>query len=617
MKKKEIKIIIATILFFIAIIIKSNNEWINNIIYIISYIIVGLEIVKKAIKNITRGKVFDENFLMTVATIGAFGMGEFSEAVAVMLFYQIGELFQNYVVNKSRKSISSLMDIRPDFANVKRNGQLQKVEPDDVKIGEIIVVKPGEKVPLDGYIIEGKSSIDTKALTGESIPREAIEGDEILSGCINLNSVIKIKVTKEYGESTVSRILDLVENANNKKSKSENFITKFAQYYTPIVVVIAVIIAILPPIIIKDAVFSDWLYRALSFLVVSCPCALVISIPLSFFGGIGGASKMGVLIKGSNYLEAIANTEIVVFDKTGTLTEGVFEVQKIKAIDISEEELLKITAYSESYSNHPIALSVKRAYNKEIDEKQIINIQELTGLGVIAKIGEKDVLVGNEKLMNKKQIKFTKSDDIGTILYVAIEKKYVGYIVIADKIKEDSAKAIENLKKNNIKQIVMLTGDRKNVGENVAKKLFIDKFYTELLPDGKVEKVQNLLKEKSEKGKLIFVGDGINDAPVLALADIGIAMGALGTDAAIEAADVVIMTDEPSKIVNTINLSKKTMRIVKENIIFAILIKVIVLILSVFGISTMWEAVFADVGVSIIAIINALRVLKINGSLKY
>ncbi len=611
MKKKGIKIIIALVLFFIALIINFNNEWINNTIYIISYIIVGLEIVRKAIRNITRGKIFDENFLMTVATIGAFGIGEFPEAVAVMLFYQVGELFQSYAVDKSRKSISSLMDIRPDFANVERNGKLEKVEPDDVKIGEIIVIKPGEKIPLDGYVIEGKSSLDTKALTGESLPREATEGEEVLSGCINLNGVIKVEVTKEYGESTVSKILDLVENASSKKSKSENFITKFAQYYTPIVVIIAVILAVLPSLIIKDATFSDWLYRALSFLVVSCPCALVISIPLSFFGGIGGASKMGVLIKGSNYLEAIANTEIVVFDKTGTLTEGVFEVQKVKAIDISEEELLKVTAYSENYSNHPIALSVKKAFGKEIDEKQIVKTQELSGLGIVARIGEQDVLVGNEKLMNERQIKFTKCNDIGTILYVAIERKYVGYIVIADKIKEDSVKAIANLKKNNIKQIVMLTGDRKNVGESVAKKLGLDKVYTELLPDGKVEKVESLLKEKSEKGKLVFVGDGINDAPVLAISDIGIAMGGLGSDAAIEAADVVLMTDEPSKIANAIHLSKKTMRIVRENIIFAIFIKVFVLILSAFGLSTMWEAVFADVGVSVIAIINALRVLRV------
>ena len=611
MKKKRNKIIIALTLFLIAIIIKFNNELINDVMFVISYIIVGYEILKKAIRNIKRGKVFDENFLMAVATIGAFAIKEFPEATAVMLFYQIGELFQSYAVDKSRKSISTLMDIRPDFANVERNGEIQKVNPEDVKLKETIIVKPGEKVPLDGIVVEGKTTLDTKALTGESLPKEVVEGNEVLSGTINLTGLIKIEVTKEYGESTVSKILDLVENASSKKSKSENFITKFAKYYTPVVVIIALILAILPPIIIKDASFSDWIYRALSFLVVSCPCALVISIPLSFFGGIGGASKIGILIKGSNYLEQLSNTEIIVFDKTGTLTEGVFEVQKVEAIGITKEELLKITAYAENYSNHPISLSIKKAYNKEIDEKQIIKTEELSGLGIKAKIGEQDVLVGNGKLMQENEIDFTKCDDIDTILYVAINEKYVGYILIADKIKEDSQKAIKDLKKNHIKQTVMLTGDRKSVGENVAQKLGLDKAYTELLPDGKVEKVENLLKEKSQKGKLAFVGDGINDAPVLALADIGIAMGGLGSDAAIEAADIVIMTDEPSKIVNAIHLSKKTMRIVKENIIFAIFIKILVLILSALGLSTMWEAVFADVGVSIIAIINALRVLKV------
>ena len=614
MKKRGIKIIISLILFLISMIIKFQNEWVNNIIYIIAYIIVGFDIVKKALRNITRGKVFDENFLMTVATIGAFGIGEFPEAVAVMLFYQIGELFQSYAVDKSRKSISNLMNIRPDFANVERDGKTEKVDPDEVKIGEIIVVKPGEKVPLDGCVIEGKTSLDTKALTGETLPREVEKGEEILSGCINLNSVIKIKVTKEYGESTVSKILDLVENASSKKSKSENFITKFAQYYTPIVVIAAVLLAIVPPLIIKNATFSEWIYRALSFLVVSCPCALVISIPLSFFGGIGAASKMGILIKGSNYLEAIASTEIIVFDKTGTLTEGVFEVQKVEAIGISKEELIKMAAYAEYYSNHPISLSVKEAYKEKIDEKQIVETQELSGFGIVAKINKQDVLVGNEKLMNDNNIEFTRCNDIGTILYVAIDNKYCGYILIADKIKKDSQNAIKNLKKNNIKETVMLTGDRKSVGENVAQKLGLDKVYTGLLPAGKVEKVEELLKKKSEKGKLVFVGDGINDAPVLALADIGIAMGGLGSDAAIEAADVVLMTDEPSKIVDAIHLSKRTMKIVKENIIFAIVIKVLVLILSAFGLSTMWEAVFADVGVSILAIINALRILKVKNS---
>ncbi len=611
MKKDLIKIIIALILFLIAIIINFNNELINNTIFVISYIIVGIEIIKKAIRNIFRGKVFDENFLMTVATIGAFAIGEFPEAVAVMLFYQVGELFQSYAVDKSRKSISSLMDIRPDYANAQRNGKIEKIAPEEVKIGETIVVKPGEKVPLDGIILEGKSSLDTKALTGESLPKDVAEGEEILSGTINLTGVIKIEVTKKYGESTVSKILDLVENASSKKSKSENFITKFAKYYTPIVVIIAVVLAIVPPIIIKDTTFSDWIYRALSFLVVSCPCALVISIPLSFFGGIGGASKIGILIKGSNYLEQLANTEIVVFDKTGTLTKGVFEVQKVESIGITKEELLKLTAYAENYSNHPISLSVKKAYNKEIDEKQIINTQELPGLGIEAKIEEKDVLVGNEKLMKEKQINYTKCNDIGTILYVAINKKYSGYILIADKIKDDSIKTIQNLKKNNVKHTVMLTGDRKNVGESVAKQLGIDKVYTELLPNGKVEKVQELLKEKTSKGKLAFVGDGINDAPVLAISDIGIAMGGLGSDSAIESADIVLMTDEPSKIVDAIRLSRRTMKIVKENIIFAIFIKILVLILSAIGLSTMWEAVFADVGVSVIAIINALRVLRV------
>ncbi len=612
MRKKLIKIIIAFILFLIAMIFKAENEWINISLYVISYIIVGFEIIRKALRNITRGKVFDENFLMTVATIGAFGIGEYPEAVAVMLFYQVGELFQSYAVDKSRKSISSLMDIRPDFANVE--GKVEKVDPDDVEIGDIIIIKPGEKVPLDGVILEGKSSLDTKALTGESLPKDVTEGEEILSGCINLNGVLRVEVTKEYGQSTVSKILDLVENASSKKSKSENFITKFARYYTPIVVIIALFLALVPPLVIDGAIFSDWIYRALSFLVVSCPCALVISIPLSFFGGIGGASKMGILIKGSNYLEAISKAEIVVFDKTGTLTEGNFEVQKIMPVNITEEELLKTVAYAENYSNHPISLSVKNAYSRKINEVDIQSTQELSGMGIVAKIWDRDIIVGNEKLMKEKEIEFLKTDDVGTVLYVAIDNKYVGYILIADKIKDDAKKAIEELKKNNVKETVMLTGDKKSVGEDVAQKLGLDKVYTELLPDGKVKKVEKLLKEKSENGKLVFVGDGINDAPVLALADIGVAMGGLGSDAAIEAADVVIMTDEPSKIVNTIKLSKKTMRIVKENIVFAIFVKVLILMLSAIGLSTMWEAVFADVGVSVIAIINALRVLRVKNN---
>ena len=610
MKKDVIKIVVALILFLLAMFIKFQNEWINNCIFILSYIIVGFEILRKAVRNIFRGKVFDENFLMSVATLGAFAIGEFPEAVAVMLFYQVGELFQDYAVDKSRKSIASLMDIRPDYANVIRNGKEEKVNPDDVKIGDTIVIKPGEKVPLDGVIIDGKTTLDTKALTGESVPRDAGKGDTVLSGCINLSGTIKMEVTKEFGETTVSKILDLVENASSKKAKSENFITKFAEYYTPIVVIIAVILAIVPPLIIEGASFQDWLYRALSFLVVSCPCALVISIPLSFFGGIGGASKIGVLVKGSNYLEALSKAEIMVFDKTGTLTEGVFEVQNIEPVGISKEELLKVAAYTEHYSNHPISKSIKKAYNKEIDEKEIIDSQEVSGKGIVAQIGKKNVFAGNEKLMDEKGIEYTKCTHVGSVVYVAIDGKYVGHIVISDKIKEDAKKTIDELKKSNIKQTVMLTGDRKNIGEAVAKEIGIDKVYSELLPDGKVEKVEELLKTKSPKGKLAFVGDGINDAPVLAMADIGIAMGGLGADSAIEAADIVIMTDQPSKIISAMKLSKKTMRIVRENIIFAIAVKVLVLILTAFGLSTMWQAVFADVGVSVIAILNALRALR-------
>ena len=608
--KEGIKIVIAFILFIIALVINFPNEWINKVLYIIAYLIVGFEIVLEAIENIFKGKVFDENFLMALATIGAFAIGEFPEAVAVMLFYQVGELFQSYAVDKSRKSIVSLMDIRPDYANVKRNNEISKMNPEEVKIGEKIIVKPGEKIPLDGKIIKGNSMLDTSALTGESLPREVKENDEVLSGCINQNGLLEIEVTKEFGESTVSKILDLVENASSKKSKSENFITKFAKYYTPAVVIIAVFLAIIPTLVIKGAEFTDWLYRALTFLVVSCPCALVISIPLGFFGGIGGASKKGILVKGSNYLEALSNSEIVVFDKTGTLTKGVFEVQKIEPVGILKEELIKYAAYAESYSNHPISVSIKKAYGEEIDTTLISKTEELSGRGVIATIEDKEVLAGNEKLLQEKNIKYTKCNEIGTIIYIAINNKFAGYIVISDEIKEDSKKAIDDLKKNNIKQTVMLTGDRKDVGESVAKEIGIDKVYTELLPDGKVEKVEQLLKEKTEKGKLVFVGDGINDAPVLALADIGVAMGGLGADSAIEAADIVIMTDEPSKINTAINISKKTMRIVKQNIVFAIGIKIAVLILSAFGLSTMWEAVFADVGVSVIAIINSLRALK-------
>jgi Cd2+/Zn2+-exporting ATPase len=611
MNKENIKIIVAFILFVIALAVPFQYEWINNAIFIISYLIVGLEIIIEAIENIFKGEFFDENFLMTIATIGAFAIGEFPEAVAVMLFYKVGEAFEDYAVDKSRKSITDLMNIRPDFANVNRDGALQKVNPEDVKIGETIVIKPGEKIPLDGVVIDGNSMVDTMALTGESVPRSVNIGDEVLSGCINQNGLLTVKVTKEFTESTVSKILDLVENASNKKSKSENFISKFAKYYTPTVVILAVILAIVPPFIFKNGTFTDWLYRALTFLVVSCPCALVVSIPLGFFGGIGGASKKGILVKGSNYLEALAETEIVVFDKTGTLTKGVFDVQKVYAENLSEDELLRLAAHAESFSNHPISLSLKRAYGKEIDNNIITKTEELSGRGVRAIVDGKNVLIGNNKLMQENGINFTECTDIGTISYVAINNEYAGYILIADKIKDDACTAIKDLKERNIKKTIMLTGDRKAVGESVAKELNIDMVYTELLPDGKVEKVDELIKEKSKKGKLAFVGDGINDAPVLALADIGIAMGGLGSDAAIEAADVVIMTDEPSKISTAIKISKKTLKIVKENIYFAIAVKILVLALSAIGISTMWEAVFADVGVTVIAILNSLRALKV------
>ena len=609
MKKKLYKIIISAILLIIAVFISFQNEWINNGILLVSYLIVGFEILKKAFRNIIRGKFFDENFLMSIATLGALCIGEIHEAVAVMLFYQIGELFQSYAVDKSRKSISSLMDIRPDYANLLKDEKEEKVDPDEVKIGDIILIKPGEKVPLDGVVIEGNSMLDTKALTGESVPRKAKVDDEILSGCINIDGLLKIRVTKEFEESTVSKILDLVENASSKKSKSENFITEFAKIYTPIVVIIALFLAFIPPLIIKSVSFSEWIYRALSFLVVSCPCALVISVPLSFFGGIGGASKQGILIKGSNYIEALSKTEAVVFDKTGTLTEGVFEVQKIISNEIAEEKLIEIAAYAESYSNHPIANSIKLAYGKEIDNNKIIDIKEIVGKGIIANIENKNVLIGNESLMIENNIDFEPIKDIGTILYIAIERKFVGTILISDKIKKDTNKTIRSLKSHGIKETVILTGDKKEVAENVSEKIGIDKVYYELLPDGKVAKFEELLKNKSEKGKIAFAGDGINDAPVLAMADVGIAMGGLGSDSAIEAADVVIMTDEPSKIVTVIKLAKKNMRIVKENIVFAIIIKILILILTALGITSMWWAVFADVGVSIIAILNSLRMI--------
>ena len=611
MTKRLWRIIIGAAVLSTAVLLSLNNEWLQIALFIISYIIVGGDVVKRAVKNIFKGQVFDENFLMSIATIGAFFIGEYPEGVAVMLFYQVGELFQSYAVGKSRKSIASLMDIRPDYANVKKGDELVKVDPDEVQIGDIIVIKAGEKIPLDGKVIEGSSMIDTSALTGESVPREVEVGSDILSGCININGVITAEVTKEFGESTVSKILDLVENASSKKSNSEQFITKFARYYTPVVVIIAVFLAIIPPLVIDGATFSDWIYRALAFLVVSCPCALVISIPLSFFGGIGGASKKGVLVKGSNYLEALAETEIVVFDKTGTLTKGVFNVQEIHPEGVSKEDLLELTAHAESYSNHPISLSLKRAYSKEIDNGRISDVEEISGHGVIATVDGKKVMVGNIKLMKMMDIPYFKGELIGTIVHVAVNNKYIGYIVIADEVKEDSAQAIKELKAANIKQTVMLTGDNKSIGSKVAKELGLDKVYAELLPADKVEKLEELFSQKSKKGKLAFVGDGINDAPVLARADIGIAMGGLGSDAAIEAADVVIMTDEPSKIATTMKISKKTLKIAHQNIVFAIGIKIIVLILSAFGITTMWAAIFADVGVTIIAVLNAFRALNV------
>ncbi|MBS3984381.1 MAG: cadmium-translocating P-type ATPase [Selenomonadales bacterium] len=611
MNKRLWRIIIGAILFIVAIVIDVNIEWLNIALYLISYIIVGGDIVMKAVKNIFRGKVFDENFLLSIATIGAMLIGEYPEGIAVMLFYQVGELFQSYAVDKSRRSIAEAMDIRPDYANVKKNDEVIKVDPDEVQIGDIIVIKPGERVPLDGKVIEGNSTVDTSALTGESVPREVEVGHEILSGCININGVITAEVTKEYGESTVSKILDLVENASSKKSQSEQFITKFARYYTPIVVIIAVFLATIPPLVIDGATFSDWIYRALTFLVVSCPCALVVSIPLSFFGGIGGASRKGILVKGSNYLEALAEAEIIVFDKTGTLTKGVFNVQEIHPEGITKEELLELTSYAESYSNHPISNSLKQAYGKEIDNGRISDVEEISGHGVIAAVDGKKVAAGNIKLMKKLNIPCYEGEAVGTVVHVGIDDKYAGYIVIADEVKEDSARAIKELKEAKIKQTVMLTGDTKNVASKVAKQLGLDKVYSELLPGDKVEKVEELLAQKSAKGKLAFVGDGINDAPVLARADIGIAMGGLGSDAAIEAADVVIMTDEPSKIATAIKVSKKTLRIARQNTVFSIGIKIIVLILSAFGIATMWAAVFADVGVTIIAVLNAFRALNV------
>ena len=604
-----LKIVITFIFVLIVLIINFDNERINNILCIIAYIVIGLDIVLKALKNMFKGKVFDENFLMSIATIGALFIGEYLEAVAVMLFYQIGELFQDYAVNKSRGNIAKLMDIRPDYANLVKDNKTIKVTPNDVKIDDIILIKPGEKIPLDGIVIDGESRLNTVALTGESVPKKVIKNNEVLSGCINEESPLKVQVTKKYSKSTVNKILNLVENASNKKSKSENFISKFSKYYTPIVVIIAVLLVIIPTLILNEP-FNKWFYRGLSFLVVSCPCALVISIPLSFFGGLGAASKIGVLIKGSNYLEALSRTEIMACDKTGTLTEGVFKVQNVVVKDVDKNYLLNYAAHAEVFSNHPIAKSIKEAYSGKVDEKNVFDVQEFSGKGIKAHVDKKEVLIGNAKLLSEFNIEYEKCKEVGTIIYVAIDKQFIGTIIISDKIKDDSYKAVKKLK-NYIKKIVMLTGDREDASKEVAKQLQIDEYYAELLPQDKVKIVEKLLQEKSSSGKLIFVGDGINDAPVLALADIGIAMGGLGSDAAIEAADIVIMNDQLSKITDSIKLAKKTMHIVKENIAVAIAIKIGILILSACGIVTMWAAVFADVGVSLLAILNALRILHI------
>lgn len=584
--------------------------FLKNLLFFASYALIGWDVIWRAIRNISHGQVFDENFLMALATIGAFFTGEYPEGVAVMLFYQVGELFQSYAVGRSRQSISSLMDIRPDYANIERDGGLEQIDPEDIAIGDIIVIKPGEKIPLDGTVLEGTSAVNTSALTGESLPRSVKPGDDIISGCINQTGVLRARVTKAFGESTVAKILDLVENAGNKKAKAENFITRFARYYTPVVVICAVLLAVLPPLFFHDP-WEVWVHRAFIFLVVSCPCALVISVPLSFFGGIGGASKCGILIKGGNYLEALAQTEIVVFDKTGTLTKGVFHVTAIHPEHIAEEKLLEFAALAENYSSHPISRSLKEAYQKEIDPARIDQVQEFSGRGVQAAIDGIPVHAGNGKLMDEIGIKWHSCHHTGTIVHVAVDGTYAGHIVISDELKPDAAQAISALKQQGVRKTVMLTGDAKDVGEAVAKQLGMDDFHAELLPGDKVEQVEKLLEKTSLQGKLAFVGDGINDAPVLSRSDLGIAMGAFGSDAAIEAADIVLMDDKPSKIALAMEISKKTLRIVHQNIVFALGVKGLVLILGAIGLANMWEAVFADVGVSVIAILNASRALMI------
>lgn len=619
LKKRLYRILLGAAAFAVAIAVSRLVVWQNDnvtlLAFLAAYLIVGGDVVKQAARNIAGGQIFDENFLMMIATVGAFLVGEYPEGVAVMLFYQVGEWFQSYAVNKSRKSIRSLMDIRPDFAAVIRQGETVVVDPDQVKVGETIVVKPGERIPLDGVVSKGSTTLDTMALTGESLPREAAENDTVISGCVNMTGVIEICVSKEYGESTVSRILELVENAGSRKSESENFITKFARYYTPAVVILAVLLAVIPPLILGGG-WYDWIYRALTFLVISCPCALVISIPLSFFGGLGGAGKAGILIKGSNYLEAMASAEVVVMDKTGTLTKGNFAVHSVVPVadsGVSEEELLALTAFAESGSNHPIALSLRQAYEaggNQMDTVRVSDIQELSGYGISAVVDGKRILAGNSRLMETNNIACEQIRETGTVVHTACDGRYLGYITIVDELKPDAKEAIAALYKNGVKDVVMLTGDRKETAESVAKELGISKVYAELLPGDKVDRMEALLAEKSPKGKLVFVGDGMNDAPVLARADIGIAMGGMGSDAAIEAADIVIMTDEPSRIAKAMVISKRTLAIVKQNIVFAIGVKLLVLLLAALGLASMWAAVFADVGVAVIAILNAMRALR-------
>ena len=610
-KKTLVRIILSAVLLVAAALIPVGGI-VKLVLFLIPYAVIGWDVLWKAIRNIAHGQVFDENFLMAIATVGAFALGEYPEGVAVMLFYQVGELFQSYAVGRSRQSIAALMDIRPDYANIEQDGKLVQVDPEDVAVGDTIVIKAGEKIPLDGVVLEGSSAVDTAALTGESLPRDVNPGDDVVSGCINQSGLLKVRVTKVFGESTVAKILDLVENSSSKKARAENFITRFARYYTPVVVIGAVLLAVLPPLLFGGD-WSDWLQRALIFLVISCPCALVISVPLSFFGGIGGASKQGILVKGSNYLEALAKTETVVFDKTGTLTKGTFQVTAVHPDRISEGELLELAAMAESYSEHPISRSLREAYQKPVDASRVTDVEEISGYGVRAKVDGHDVYAGNGKWMDRIGASWRNCHRTGTVVHVAVDGEYAGHIVISDAVKPDAAAAIEALKREGVKKTVMLTGDVKAVGEAVAREIGIDEVHAELLPGDKVDQVERLLKNTSGKGKLAFVGDGINDAPVLSRADIGIAMGGLGSDAAIEAADIVLMDDKPSKLAVAVRISRKTLRIVRQNIVFALGIKLLFLALGAFGMANMWEAVFADVGVSVLAILNASRALRTSG----